>query len=111
MMIEKLPTLKELKPGERLVYVELTRLVDMSIERCLSILVALGYSPQLHYLPVEVDGKTCIRLYAVLKHEFYSQGQDTGDDALDDELEILITHIPFDTVRCPRKLHPQLAAV
>lgn len=108
MIIEKLRTLRELQPGERLLYVELTRLTDLSIERCLSILVALGYAPQLHYLPVWKDGETHIRLYALLKSEFFAVDQDSREADLDDELEILIRHIPSDCIRCPRKLHLQL---
>lgn len=101
------------KPGEILLYVELTQIENMSIGECLAMLQEMGYCPELRYRQWQsTDNQTLFGLFALLKHEDFDPDDVTySSDCLIDEWEAIAVKIkPSIAVHCPHGRRRAIAA-
>jgi hypothetical protein len=105
----RLPTVQEMKAGDVMLYIDLTELGEMPINNAISILLEMGYYPELKYRQWHHNGETGLGLYALLKYEHRSPDQ--LEDYLEEELDALAERIPTDAIRSPRKLYPKTKPV
>lgn len=95
------------KPGQLLLYIDFSEIKQRSIGETLTLLEQLGYQPQLRYLESQdSEGKTIVKLYALLKDEQHEPTVQIPEDYLESELEALYEAIQPDdlAIRCPRGL-------
>lgn len=93
-------------PGQVLLYVVLSEVENMTISETLTLLVEMGYQPELRYRQwADEKGALQTSLYAVLKDEQHDPTLEIDSEYLVEELETLWNHIQPDlAVRCPRGL-------
>ena len=96
------------RPGQFLLYVDLTAIKHQSIDASLQQLQKLGYRPQLRYTQAESG----IRLWALLRDEQHNPAQRIDDFYRFEEREALhaVFDCPEEVVYCNRGLPQQQAA-
>jgi hypothetical protein len=99
------------KPGQAMLYVELTLVENMAIADCLALLVERGYQPELRYRQWrDSEGNSLTGLFAVLKDEHHDPAWLEASEYLADERDQLAELIKPDlAVRCPRGRTKRLA--
>jgi ribosomal protein S10 len=97
------------RPGEALLYVELTAVQNRSVDETLQLLIEMGYSPQLRYLQWAADPNR-VSLFALLRQSPYDP-EIQGDNYLIDEFHRLCGVIqPEIAVSSPRAVPRHLVA-
>jgi hypothetical protein len=99
------------KPGEILFFVELSRVENMTIAECLTMLQLMGYQPELKYRQWnDADGIQHIGLFALLKHEKSISQEMLDSDYMFYEWSAIAQLIkPSEAVCCPRGLPKRVA--
>jgi hypothetical protein len=97
------------KPGQLLMYVELSEIKKKSIDETIDMLEAMGYAPTLRYW---LAPQGILSLYAVLRVEQHDPLLKIPDDYYQDEMMALYDAFPGEesVVRCSRGL-PQKVAI
>jgi hypothetical protein len=99
------------KTGEVLLFVELSRVENMTIAECLTMLKLMGYQPELRYRQwSDTAGSQHIGLFALLKHEICDPQTLIDSDYMVEEWSELTQLIkPSTAVCCPRGLPKRVA--
>jgi hypothetical protein len=100
------------KPGEVLLFVELSRVENMTIAQCLTMLELMGYKPELRYRQwQDAAGIEHIGLFALLRHEICDPQMLIDSDYMLEEWSAIAQQIkPSTAVCCPRGL-PRRTAI
>jgi hypothetical protein len=99
------------KPGEVLLFVELSRVENMTIAECLTMLELMGYQPELRYRQWnDADSIQHVGLFALLKREICDPQMLVNSDYMIEEWSELAQLIkPSTAVCCPRGLPKRVA--
>ena len=96
------------KPGQFLMYVDLSAIASRSVDETLNLLEQMGYEPQLRYQETQAG----LRLYALLRDEQLDPTQSIDDHHRLEERLALYEAFPGEdmAIYCPRGLPRQVAA-